>query len=137
MILVTGGTGLVGSHLLFQLLKSNEKVRAIYRRAHKLETVKHVFGYYTKDVETLYNKVEWVEANINDIPALAEAFLGVSYVYHCAAFISFEPDKYFEQKFTQFQDYPSDTDLNAAKDELILVITEMLSTDIFNKAVIN
>ncbi|MBR9913329.1 MAG: NAD-dependent epimerase/dehydratase family protein [Algicola sp.] len=96
MILVTGGTGLVGSHLLFQLLKSNEKVRAIYRRAHKLETVKHVFGYYTKDVETLYDKIEWVEANINDIPALAEAFHGVSYVYHCAAFISFEPDKYFE-----------------------------------------
>ena len=49
----------------------------------------------------------------------------------------YEPDKDFEQKFTQFQDYPSDTDLNAAKDELILVITEMLSTDIFNKAVIN
>ena len=31
MILVTGGTGLVGSHLLFELSKSQQNVRAIYR----------------------------------------------------------------------------------------------------------
>ncbi len=96
MILVTGGTGLVGSHVLFKLVSSNKPVRAIYRRAHKLESVKKVFGYYTQDVDTLYNSIEWVEANINDIPALNIAFKGITQVYHCAAFISFEPDKYHE-----------------------------------------
>lgn len=49
----------------------------------------------------------------------------------------FEPDKNFEQKFTQFLDYASDSDYNAIKDELFEGITEMLTTDIFNKAVIN
>ena len=96
MILVTGGTGLVGSHLLFKLVNNNTSVRAIYRRAHKLKSVKKVFSYYTDDVDTLYNKIDWVEANINDVPSLEPAFVGITHVYHCAAFISFEPDKYRE-----------------------------------------
>ena len=96
MILVTGGTGLVGSHLLFKLTSSNSSVKAIYRRAHKLESVKKVFAYYTKDVETLYNRIEWIEADLNDIPALEIAFKKVTHVYHCAAFVSFEPDKYHQ-----------------------------------------
>ena len=49
----------------------------------------------------------------------------------------FEPDKDFEQKFTQFIDYPSESNLVAIQEELILTLTEMISTDIFNKAVIN
>ena len=96
MILVTGGTGLVGSHLLFKLVSNNTSVRAIYRRAHKLESVKKVFSYYTDDVDTFFNKIEWIEANINDVPSLEPAFIGVTNVYHCAAFISFEPNKYYE-----------------------------------------
>lgn len=94
MILVTGGTGLVGSHLLYKLLQENETVRAIFRRKHKQELVKHVFSYYTEDFLELYDKIEWVEADLNDIPNLESAFVGVSSVYHCAAFVSFEPDKY-------------------------------------------
>ncbi len=96
MILVTGGTGLVGSHLLYKLATTTNNIRAIYRRAHKLESVKKVFSYYTDDVETLYNKIDWIETDLNDVPALADAFIGVTYVYHCAAFVSFEPDKYHQ-----------------------------------------
>ncbi|MBJ7880092.1 NAD-dependent epimerase/dehydratase family protein [Gelidibacter salicanalis] len=94
MILVTGGTGLVGSHLLFKLLQTNAKVKAIYRREQKLDLVKKVFSYYTEDVESLYKRIEWLEADITDVPSLAEAFKQVNYVYHCAALVSFEPDKY-------------------------------------------
>ncbi|HAX14639.1 MAG TPA: NAD-dependent epimerase, partial [Leeuwenhoekiella sp.] len=37
MILVTGGTGLVGSHLLWQLVAQGEnKIRAIYRTEAKI-----------------------------------------------------------------------------------------------------
>ncbi len=46
MILVTGGTGLVGSHLLWHLLQKGEKVRAIHRPGSDLEQVRRVFGYY-------------------------------------------------------------------------------------------
>ena len=45
MILVTGGTGLVGSHLLLKLAKSNEKVRALYRTANGIEKTKALFDY--------------------------------------------------------------------------------------------
>lgn len=96
MILVTGGTGLVGSHLLYKLLQTNNKVRAIYRREHKLELVKKVFSYYTDDSESLYQKIEWINADITDVPSLKDAFKNVDYVYHCAAFVSFEPDKYHQ-----------------------------------------
>ena len=96
MILVTGGTGLVGSHLLYKLTSTNQTIKAIYRRAHKLDGVKKVFSYYTDDVDTHFNKIEWIETDLNDVPALSEAFKDVTHVYHCAAFVSFEPDKYHQ-----------------------------------------
>ena len=94
MVLVTGGTGLVGSHLLFKLVSNNEYVRATYRREKTLKRVKHVFTYFSDNAENLFNKIEWVEADINDIPKLQNAFKDITHVYHCAAFVSFEPDKY-------------------------------------------
>tara|TARA_R110000851_G_scaffold207537_1_gene359599 strand:- start:98518 stop:99528 length:1011 start_codon:yes stop_codon:yes gene_type:complete len=94
MILVTGGTGLVGSHLLYFLLKENANVRAIHRKNSNIKAVKEVFALYTAEVDSLFNKIEWVEANITDIPALTLAFENITKVYHCAAFISFDPSKY-------------------------------------------
>ncbi|WP_418603710.1 NAD-dependent epimerase/dehydratase family protein [Hwangdonia sp.] len=94
MILVTGGTGLVGAHLLYKLVSSNESVRAIYRTERKLNNVKQVFSGYTENYEALFKSIEWVEADILDIPLLSDAFSGVTHVYHCAAFVSFEPNKY-------------------------------------------
>jgi len=91
MILVTGGTGLVGSHLLYFLLKEERDIRAIYRKSASLEKVKLVFSYYTEEVEELFNKIDWVEANTTDVPALTDAFKGITHVYHAAAFISFNP----------------------------------------------
>lgn len=94
MILVTGGTGLVGAHLLYRLVSAGETVRATYRREKTLTRVAHVFSYFSEDAQALYNSIDWVEADINDIPKLQTAFKGVTHVYHCAAFVSFEPDKY-------------------------------------------
>lgn len=94
MILVTGSTGLVGSHLLYKLASEGEKVRAIYRNEKKLANIKDVFSCYTDNYETIFNSIELFEADILDIPSLSEAFKDITYVYHCAAFVSFEPDKY-------------------------------------------
>lgn len=94
MILVTGGTGLVGAHLLYKLVSNKETVRAIYRTERKLSHVKQVFSCYTEYYEPLFKSIEWVRADLLDIPLLSEAFKGVTHVYHCAAFVSFEPDKY-------------------------------------------
>ena len=103
MILVTGSTGLVGSHLLYKLTCNGEKVRALYRSERKLENVKNVFSCYTDNYMSLYESIEWVQADILDIPALSEAFKGISYVYHCAAFVSFEPDKYQQLRRTNIE----------------------------------
>ena len=93
MILITGATGLVGSHLVFELAKNGEKVRALFRSESKLDRVKDVFSYYTsaEKASEYFDAIEWVHADINDIPALEKAFRGIEQVYHCAALISFDP----------------------------------------------
>lgn len=89
MVLVTGGTGLVGSHLLLHLIENGENVRAIYRTKNNIQKTKSVFELYKK--EALFEKIEWLEADILDVPSLETAFINVDYVYHCAALISFDP----------------------------------------------
>ena len=85
---------MVGSHLLYKLASEGEKVRAIYRNERKLSNIKNVFSCYTDHYMPLYDSIEWLQADILDIPSLTEAFKDITYVYHCAAFVSFEPDKY-------------------------------------------
>ena len=91
MILVTGGTGLVGAHLLLHLLENGEQtVRAINRNPKNVIQTKLLFELYEKS--ELFTKIEWISADILDIPSLEIAFQNVDYVYHCAAFISFNPE---------------------------------------------
>lgn len=98
MVLVTGGTGLVGSHLLLQLVQDKEIVRATYRDGSNLDDVLKVFNYYSDKATELFNSIEWVKADILDIPALEVAFKNITYVYHTAALISFDPNDYIKLK---------------------------------------
>ncbi len=92
MILVTGGTGLVGSHLLYKLCVSKEPVRAIMRESSDLSIVKKIFHYYSpENADDLLSCINWVEADITDIFSVKEAVKGVEKVYHCAAVVSFVP----------------------------------------------
>lgn len=49
----------------------------------------------------------------------------------------YDESKNFEQKFSQYEDYPSNQDLNVIQDELMNTIAQKLCEDIFNKAVVN
>lgn len=80
MILVTGATGFLGAELIHQLTAQNLKVRALKRDTSKIPDL-------IKDSEL----IEWFVADINEPEDLADAFEGVTQVYHCAAFISFDP----------------------------------------------
>jgi len=91
MILVTGGTGLIGSHLLFHLISNGNSVRSNYRTKASIEKVLKVFGYYTDDPSYLIEQIDWVKADITDLGDLDSLFDGIEYVYHCAALISFDP----------------------------------------------
>jgi dihydroflavonol-4-reductase len=90
MILVTGATGLVGSHLVLHLLEQGKSVRAIYRNTNNTKRVQSVFEYYGKT--HLFDKIEWVKTDITNVPELEVAFKGIEYVYHCAALVSFDPN---------------------------------------------
>ena len=49
----------------------------------------------------------------------------------------YDESKDFEQKFSQYQDYPSNQDLTSVQDVLVEQIVEDLCQDILNKAVVN
>ena len=90
MILVTGGTGLVGAHLLLHLVENEDSVRAIYRTSIGIEKTKSLFKRYQK--EPLFSKIDWIQADIIDVPSLEKAFQNIDYLYHCAGLISYDPN---------------------------------------------
>ncbi|RTL60254.1 MAG: NAD-dependent epimerase/dehydratase family protein [Sphingobacteriales bacterium] len=87
MILVTGGTGLVGSHLLFQLARRKVPVIAIKRNTADECLVKNVFYHQPQ----LYKYIQWKDADILDISSLQTVLRGAHYVYHCAGKVSYVP----------------------------------------------
>lgn len=89
MVLITGATGLVGSHLALRMLSSGKQVRALYRSENSLNKTRQVFNWYDK--LPLFDKIEWVKADLSDIFSLEDALNQVTEVYHCAALVSFSP----------------------------------------------
>lgn len=89
MILVTGGTGLLGSHLLLELVRSGKPVRALKRERSDTSIVHKIFSYYLPDPDESFRKIEWVEADLLDYTTLEDALDGISEIYHCGAMVSF------------------------------------------------
>lgn len=79
MVLVTGGTGFLGSYIIKQLVEKGYAVRAI-RRSNKLPF------WISKDI---FDKVEWVDGDVLDVVALQDAMEGIDIIIHSAAIVSF------------------------------------------------
>lgn len=79
MIFVTGGTGLLGSYLLRDLVARGKQVSALYRS--------------TIPSEAYAKSVNWIQGDILDTVLLEEAMEKAEEVYHCAAIVSFNPAK--------------------------------------------
>lgn len=77
MILVTGGSGLVGNELITQLLASGKRVRAIYNKT--------PLAHFNSA------SLEQFQCNILDVVMLEAAMKDVEQVYHCAAIVTFNP----------------------------------------------
>ncbi len=82
-VLVTGGTGLVGSHLLEQLQSQPVTIRVLARNPDQALQKPWL-------QKLLKFPIEWVKGDILDVESLEEAMEGVSQVYHCAASVSFD-----------------------------------------------
>jgi dihydroflavonol-4-reductase len=89
MNLVTGATGLVGSHMVAELVRHGEKVRALYRSEQKKSNVQKILSLYFPGMEQRLETIGWVEGDVLDTWSLAAAMEGVSKVYHAAGIVSF------------------------------------------------
>jgi nucleoside-diphosphate-sugar epimerase len=76
MILITGGSGLLGLELISQLLSRGEKLIALY---------------HNKPIPINHPMLQHFHGSILDIPNLEKAMEGVEKIYHCAALVSFDP----------------------------------------------
>lgn len=81
MILVTGGTGFLGSAVIKRLVENGNAVIALKRES-------SIIPEYLK----ASSLIEWIDADITDYFALADIFERVNRVYHCAAKISYQKD---------------------------------------------
>lgn len=91
MILVTGGTGLVGGHLLYRFRESGIPTRALYRTKDSIDKTRAIFNSYGANKGNLVDEIEWVQGDVLEIPSLEKAMEGVDEVYHCAAIVDGAP----------------------------------------------
>ena len=91
MILITGATGLVGSHLLYALLQHYDRIAALIRSGSDTSAVREIFSFYTKDPDPLLSRIEWRTGDLLDPASLNAALEGISCVINCAAIVSFDP----------------------------------------------
>lgn len=89
MVFVTGGTGLVGGHLLIHLLNCNKTVRALKRNNSNFDELKLICAFYETDFQQTMSRIEWVIGDLLDENSLTRALKDISIVYHCAAMVSF------------------------------------------------
>ena len=89
MILITGGTGLVGTYLIERLLKENHSLRVLYRTEKKR---KQLLAFLKRKgiTETQMHLLEFVQGDLDSTADLFEATKSVHCVFHCAALISFD-----------------------------------------------
>lgn len=76
MVLVTGGSGLLGRELIIQLISQGKEVTAIYNHT---------------ALELSLKGLKKVQCDILDVSSLEEVMNGIDELYHCAGKVSFNP----------------------------------------------
>ncbi|MBC8078029.1 MAG: NAD-dependent epimerase/dehydratase family protein [Chloroflexales bacterium] len=77
-ILVTGGAGFIGSHL----------VRWLVEQGHSVRVLDNLTTGHAHNLEPVASAIDMRTADLQDADAVREALVGVDYVFHLAALIS-------------------------------------------------
>lgn len=91
-IFLTGGTGMLGAHLLLDLTRKGTTVSALKRRSSDLQWVRKIFSWYENSADQLFHTIEWVDGDLMDKKSLSEAMAGADAVIHAAARVSFDSE---------------------------------------------
>jgi len=135
MILLTGGTGLLGSHLLLELLQNKKEVIALKRPSSNLEEVKRVFAYHTNgedELSELFGRIQWIDADLLNQADMEQALQGVKQVYHCAAMVSFQPRD--RQKMIRFNTDSTASLVNACMSTGVQKLLHVSSTSAIGRS---
>lgn len=76
--LVTGGAGFIGSHLVERLVRQGATVRVV----DNLSTGRR------ENLATVWDKIQWIEADVADPQAMSQAVQGIDCIFHQAALAS-------------------------------------------------
>jgi nucleoside-diphosphate-sugar epimerase len=133
MILLTGATGLLGMHVLYDLTEAGHQVRALYRNDLRISRVKRLFAYYNaENTENLWARIEWFQAELDDLVALEDAFKNIDVVIHCAAMVSFRNDDF--KKLVQINRFGTANMVNLALKHKVRWFCHASSTAAVGKA---
>lgn len=76
--LVTGGAGFIGSHITKELVRLGQKVTVL----------DNLSGGTADNLRCVTDKITFINADIRDFSALADACKGIDYIFHEAALVS-------------------------------------------------
>lgn len=90
MILVTGATGLLGTHIVCELLANQYEVMAAFRTEKSREKLANILRFYFPDSwESMFARLKWIQLDVLDLVEVEDAVKQCSEVIHCAALVSF------------------------------------------------
>ncbi len=93
---MTGATGLVGMHIVFDLLSQNKNVIATFTSNSNKNIIKQVFNHY--GFPEYYDKIKWCKMDLEDVSEVYQAIEGVDFVYHSGAVVSFNKSDYDQMR---------------------------------------
>ena len=76
-VLVTGGAGFIGSHLVRKLVQQKNNVRVL----------DNSWRFGKRNLESVLDKIEFIEADVKDFEKVKEAVDGIDTVYHLTAIL--------------------------------------------------